>query len=175
MATGARDSQAPDLRSFARGRATVLDRCYQLSYFVAYRLVRLYWRVRHPTTRGALVAIWSRGEVLLVRNSYVPYYSAPGGYVRPEESGREAAMRELAEEIGVTAGPEDLQLALDVTHEWEGKHDHVQIFHLTLSERPVIRIDHREVIEAGWFSPEDVSLLDVFPPLKRAIASNAAG
>ena len=152
---------------------SLLDRLYQAAYFVAYRMVRAYWRVRHPTTKGALVAIWSRGEVLLVKNSYVPYYSAPGGYVRPQESGREAALRELVEEVGVSARAEDLTLALDVTHEWEGKHDHVQIFHLMVEQRPLVQIDHREVVEASWFSPRAVVSLDVFPPLKRAIASHS--
>src|ERR1700712_627156 len=54
-------------------KPSFLDRLYQLGYFCAYRLMRTYWRIRHPTTNGALVAIWSSGKVLLVRNSYVPY------------------------------------------------------------------------------------------------------
>ncbi|MEY4514371.1 MAG: hypothetical protein RLZZ450_6493 [Pseudomonadota bacterium] len=138
--------------------------------------MRTYWRVRRPTTKGALVAIWSQGEVLLVRNSYVPYYSAPGGYVRPTESAREAALRELLEEVGVEVRPEELELALDVTHEWEGKLDHVQIFNLQVSERPSVQIDHREVIEATWFSPSPVlALPKVFPPLRRVIAAKADG
>jgi 8-oxo-dGTP diphosphatase len=156
-------------------QATLVDRAYQLGYRAAYQVMRTYWRLRKPTTNGALVAIWSRGEVLLVRNSYIPYYSAPGGYVRPSESGRDAVLRELVEEVGVTARPEELELALDVTHEWEGKHDHVQIFNLQLSERPALRIDHREVVEASWFSPERALQLEhVFPPLRRVIESSIA-
>ena len=172
------DTRLQAARSFARvheavRRATpsLLDRVVQLCYFVAYRAMRIYWRVRHPSTKGALVAIWSGGQVLLVRNSYIPYYSAPGGYVRPQENAREAALRELLEEVGMSARLEDLELALDVTHEWEGKRDHVQIFNLRVNERPVLHIDHREVVEATWFTPRDVLGLDVFPPLKRAIAS----
>ena len=149
----------------------LVDRLFQLIYFVAYRAMRIYWRVRHPSTKGALVVIWSGGQVLLVKNSYIPYYSAPGGYVRPQENAREAALRELLEEVGMSARAEDLELALDVTHEWEGKSDHVQIFNLKVEERPVVRIDHREVVEATWFAPRDVLSLNVFPPLKRAIAS----
>lgn len=155
-----------------KARASLVDRAFQLGYQVAYQLMRTWWRVRKPTTNGALVAIWSRGQVLLVRNSYVPYYSAPGGYVRPAESGRDAALRELLEEIGVTVRPEDLELALDVTHDWEGKRDHVQIFNLRVAERPAVHIDHREVIEAAWFDPKQVLQLNVFPPLRRVIASS---
>jgi 8-oxo-dGTP diphosphatase len=148
---------------------TPVDRLFQAAYFCAYRLMRMYWRVRRPTTNGALVAIWSRGEVLLVRNSYVPYYSAPGGYVRPNESGLDAALRELVEEVGVTVEPQQLELALDLTHDWEGKRDHVQIFNLTLQDRPIVRVDKREVVSAGWFDPVRVRALDVFPPLKQVI------
>jgi ADP-ribose pyrophosphatase YjhB (NUDIX family) len=132
--------------------------------------MRTYWKLRRPVTNGALVAIWSDGEVLLVRNSYVSYYSAPGGYVHPDETGRDAALRELAEEVGVFVRPEQLELALDVTHDWEGKRDHVQIYNLSVSERPQVRIDQREVIEASWFRPEQVAGMNVFPPLAQAIA-----
>ena len=153
---------------------TLLDRGFQLAYICAYQLMRVYWRARRPLSHGALVAIWCGGEVLLVRNSYVRYYSAPGGYVNRDEDGRQAALRELREEVGVVAAPEQLQLALDVTHDWEGKRDHVQIFHLQLAERPQIRIDQREVVSAAWFSPERVRTLNVFPPLAQAIAEHAA-
>jgi 8-oxo-dGTP pyrophosphatase MutT (NUDIX family) len=148
---------------------TVVDRAFQLSYTVAYRLMRTYWRVKRPVTHGALVALWHDGEVLLVRNSYVPYYSAPGGYVRRDEESRHAAARELAEEVDLQVAPEALTLALDVTHEWEYKQDHVHIFELTLRERPTIRVDHREVIDATWFRPEQAVALNVFPPLKTVI------
>jgi ADP-ribose pyrophosphatase YjhB (NUDIX family) len=152
---------------------TFVDRGFQLAYVCAYRLMRTYWRLRHPTTHGSLVAIWNRGEVLLVRNSYVPYYGLPGGYVRRGESARDAAMRELFEEVGVSAKPEDLRLLLEETHEWEGKHDHVQIFALELPSRPTIAVDNREVVEASWWSPGRALSLDLFPPLRHVLENGA--
>jgi 8-oxo-dGTP diphosphatase len=133
--------------------------------------MRAYWGLRKPLTHGALIALWHDGEVLLVRNSYVPYYSAPGGYVRSNEEARAAAVRELQEEVGLHVQPEQLVLALELTQDWENKRDHVKIFNLDLAERPIVHIDHREVIEAAWFKPEQAVALRLFPPLKQVIAS----
>lgn len=148
---------------------TPLDRCFQLGYRLAYRLMRAYWRVRRPRTRGALVAIWNEGALLLVKNSYIPYYSLPGGYLRRNETPRQAAVRELAEEIGLTASEAELELVVSEINEWEGKQDGVEIFALELGQRPAVHIDHREVVEAAWFPPEQALKLQLFPPIRRAI------
>jgi ADP-ribose pyrophosphatase YjhB (NUDIX family) len=160
----------------ARGEteATLVDGAFQVAYQCAYGLMKAYWRLRHPTTHGTLVTLWHAGEVLLVRNSYVRYYSAPGGYVRRGERARTAALRELREEIGLTARDEDLVPLLEETHEWEGKRDHVQIYALDLESRPHVQIDHREVIDASWYVPEAALGLDLFPPLRRAIQKRCA-
>lgn len=142
---------------------------FQLGYRTAYRLMRTYWMVRHPITHGTQVALWNAGEVLLVRNSYLAYYSAPGGYVRRHEQARDAAARELAEEVGIQVAPDRLRLDLEVTHEWEYRRDHCSVFSLELAERPAIHVDHREVVEANWFAPARAVALDVFPPLKKVI------
>jgi ADP-ribose pyrophosphatase YjhB (NUDIX family) len=155
----------------SRRNPTVVDRGFQLAYVCAYRLMRTYWKVSHPNTHGALVTLWNGGEVLLVRNSYVPYYSAPGGYVRAGEASRDAAIRELREEIGVIANPDQLSLVYDGVKDWEGKKDHVEIFTLDVAERPRIDVDNREVIEASWFTKERAFALNLFPPLREAIAA----
>ncbi len=144
----------------------LVDRSFQLAYKVAYRLMRVYWGVRRPATHGALVTLWNQGQVLLVQNSYVPYRSLPGGYVGRYETGPEAAVRELREEIGITATTDQLEKVFDEVKDWEGKRDHVEIFTLELESRPDIRIDHREVIAAGWFSPGEALELNLFPPIR---------
>jgi 8-oxo-dGTP diphosphatase len=154
-------------------RPSFVDFAFQLGYAGAYQLARAYWRVRRPLTHGALVTLWCHGQVLLVRNSYVPYYSAPGGYLHRGETARQGAVRELREEVGIVAQPQQLTQALELTHDWEGRRDHVVIFSLELAERPLVQVDYREVVEAFWFEPDQVVRSDVFPPLKQAIAAYA--
>jgi 8-oxo-dGTP diphosphatase len=158
-----------------RSGPTLLDRAFQLAYVCAYRGMRVYWEIAHPTTAGALVMLWNAGEVLLVRNSYVPYFSLPGGYIRRGEAPEHAVIRELAEEVGVTAKESDLTLVLDQTHPWEGKNDHVRIFSLDVAVRPDVRVDHREVIEASWWSPERALALTLFPPIRTVLMKQRNG
>jgi ADP-ribose pyrophosphatase YjhB (NUDIX family) len=147
----------------------MIDLLYRTLYRFAYRVMRIYWAALHPRTHGALVALWHEGEILLVRNSYTRYYSLPGGYVRPRESGREAARRELAEEVGIEVEPSQLDPVLDEERSWEGKRDRVEIFRLGVPRRPDVHVDNREVIEARFFPPARALELELFPPVRTAI------
>ena len=152
----------------------MVDLLYRVAYRTAFRLMRVYWRIAHPNTHGALVALWWQDQILLVRQSYVPYHSLPGGYVRPWETGVQAAARELGEETGVRAQPADLRPVLDLTHDWEGKHDHVEIFELEVSTPPRIEVDNREVVAATFYPPAVALTLDLFPPIREVIARRLA-
>jgi 8-oxo-dGTP pyrophosphatase MutT (NUDIX family) len=153
---------------------SIVDLGFRMAYRAAYQMMRVYWRLARPTTRGALIAIWHKGEILLVRNSYVSYYCVPGGYLKGTETAILAAVRELAEEVGITAAPEDLKLGLQETHLWEGKTDSVSIFDLDLKERPVFQVDNREVVDAEFFTPQYALELNLFPPLRRHIEARLA-
>jgi 8-oxo-dGTP diphosphatase len=145
------------------------DAAHQRFYRSAYKLMKLYWAAARPKTHGALVAVWHGGRVLLVRQSYLDYHSMPGGYVKPGETAKQAAVRELHEELGVTVSEAQLVPVLDVTHEWNQHLDHVEVFTLDLDESPVVEIDNREVVDARFYTPEEALALDLFPPLRAVL------
>lgn len=153
----------------------MIDLLFRVAYRCAYKMMRTYWGLAHPTTHGALVALWYQGEILLVQNSYVPYRSLPGGYVNRNETGRDAAVRELKEETAIEVRPFELKLALDQWHDWEGKREHIEIFELELKEPIQLKVDNREVIEASFVAPEKALALHLFPPLREVIQRRVTG
>ena len=151
----------------------MIDLAYRMAYWCAYRVLRVYWRAAHPASHGALVTLWWQGQLLLVQNSYVSFLSLPGGAVGRHESARAAAVRELREEVGIVAREEELLPVVDRVHDWEGKRDHVEIFELTVVQRPEIKVDNREVVSAVFYAPEQALHLPLFPLIRDAIAHRA--
>lgn len=154
--------------------ATLVDRAWQLFFRTGYRVARIWWRVRRPSTKGAFVGVWFQGRVLVIQNSYVRFRSFPGGGVEPGELPIEAAIRECREEVGLEVGADALSLELEVRHELEGKHDHVWVFELELDALPELRIDHREVVDARFVSPEEALSVPLFEPARRYVEGRRA-
>ncbi len=144
---------------------SLINLFFRISYFIAYRLMKSYWAIRKPETNGALISIWYKGEILLVRTSYHGYYSLPGGYVKSKETAIQAAIRELKEEIGLEMKPSELELVVDSKNKWEHRRDHVTIFSVEVTEKPHIEIDNREIVSAEFYPPDEVLKLKVFPPI----------
>lgn len=114
----------------------------------AWQGERLRWRLFHPMTLGARVALIRDGEVLLIRHTYRKGWYLPGGGVDKGESLEDAARREAEEEAGVSVG--ELYLLGVYSNLAEKESDHVGIFHttnFTLGEfQP-----NNEIAERKWF------------------------
>ena len=147
----------------------MIDACYRFVYRSLYKAMRVYWKLLKPLKHGALVAIWHGERILLVRNSYVDYYSLPGGYIKKHERSDEAAARELREELQLLVTPAQLSLITDMTHDWEGRRDHVVIFDLRLDDPPRVRVDNREVVAAEFVTAKMALERNLFPPLRQHI------
>src|SRR5260370_41844678 len=127
-----------------------IDRLWQLAYAVAYRLLLLWWIVRRPAHRGALVALWHDGEILVLRSSYRPGWSLPGGGIARGESAREAALRELREEVGLEVAAAGRREAQTLELICDHRRDPTTLFELTLTQRPALHLDNRDAVVATF-------------------------
>lgn len=121
------------------------------------RLLQLGWSIRRRLigalrlrTRGVKVMLFDGGgELLLIRNGYgdTRSFVLPGGGLGLREAPLAAAERELLEEVGIACA--DLRHLGDYATSAEGKRDRISLFAGTSDQ--ALRIDGREVIEAGFF------------------------
>ncbi|MFQ5972717.1 MAG: NUDIX hydrolase [Alphaproteobacteria bacterium] len=142
-----------------------LDRLIQRLYRLAFGLLKAYWFVARPHTRGANVAVWHGGRLLIVWNSYLKGYSLPGGFIRRNEPSSIAAARELKEEVGISVRPEDLTLAIEYATETNYHNSHTSVFEIELDREPEIFIDHREIVSAEFMRPKDLKTMKPQPAL----------
>jgi 8-oxo-dGTP diphosphatase len=134
---------------------------------IGFRVARLWWRLRRPDHDGAVVAIWLNGRILVVQQSYRSNLSWPGGGIHRKEDPRDAARRELAEELGLAVNVDDLVLARDMVVDWDYRCDRVRIFELHLQAQPTIRLDNREIVNARFVDPLALLGMDNLPPFIR--------
>jgi 8-oxo-dGTP pyrophosphatase MutT (NUDIX family) len=143
-------------------------------YRVAHWGLRLLWFIRRPETTGALVAVWHRGRVLLVKNSYRAQLTLPGGYIRPREDRRTAAARELREEVGINVQPKRLVHAYHGTHVFEHRQDTLDIYELEMEAEPNIDVDNREVVRAEFLMPAEALSMQIVPHLDEYLSKRIA-
>jgi len=172
-----KDGRAPVAVSTPGGHerlmGALLDAGYRLAFRFGYRVMRLWWFLRRPDHRGAIVAVWHEGRVLMLRPSYRRTLDFPGGGLGAGEAPRAGACRELAEEIGLEIAPEALLLAREMTAFWDWRRDHVAIFELRLAARPRLCPDRREIVAAEFMVPAAVLAGEISPFVRAYLAATA--
>ncbi len=118
-------------------------------YRLGYRALRILWFFTHPRLHGAKCAITDGDRVLLVRHTYgARVWDFPGGKVEDGEDPREAAAREMAEELGLV--DVDWQPTGVLTETVDYRHDTIHCFTAELHE-PQLRLQRAELERAQWF------------------------
>lgn len=102
---------------------TLANRSLRVAATAAHTALKALWFVRRPKTFGAhAIALTPQQKLVLVKLRYAPGWRVPGGGRSEDEDPADAALRELAEEIGMTSHGE-VSLARDVEHEVNFKRD----------------------------------------------------
>jgi 8-oxo-dGTP diphosphatase len=105
--------------------------------------------VFRPRTYGVKCAIEHDGALLMIRNTYGRrYWTLPGGGIHRHEEPAHAAIREVAEEVGIhLSAVEPLGSFFSRRHY---SRDTVYCFR-AVAESRAHEIDGKEILEAAWF------------------------
>ncbi len=70
------------------------------------------WMKSHAkrAASGGMLLENDKGQVLIVKANYKPYWTFPGGFVDSDETPKTAALRETLEEVGLVIAPESTEL-----------------------------------------------------------------
>jgi 8-oxo-dGTP pyrophosphatase MutT (NUDIX family) len=131
------------------------DALWRFVYRRGFRARLLYWRLVRPRLEGSYVAVWHAGRVLVIRNSYRERLSLPAGGLARGETPAEAALRELHEEVGIAGDAASLRYVGEIVDRQTGAEDHAHFFELHCADEPRPVVDAREVVWAGFLSPDE--------------------
>ncbi len=118
-------------------------------FLFTWPLIRLYIFVTPPRSRLLIV---HDGSVLLVKNWLgLGHWSVPGGGAHRGENPKNAALREVQEELGLEVNPRAI-----VDHGVSSAEDQILLhskFHLfsaTILSTPTLRLQASEIMQAAW-------------------------
>ena len=104
-------------------RESLFNRLLRVPATAVHKLLTLVWRARRPRTFGAhALALTPERQVILVKLRYAPGWRLPGGGRGEHEDPRDAVLRELREEIGMT-GHGRVRLACELEQDVDHKRD----------------------------------------------------
>lgn len=105
------------------------------------------------------------GKILLIRRRNPPSFNMfafPGGRAEPGETPAETALREFWEETGIPAHSPREFAFYDLQAENPGRHFHLTVF-LVEADAAEIAEAADDAVEAGWFAPSEIRLLNTPP------------
>jgi 8-oxo-dGTP pyrophosphatase MutT (NUDIX family) len=129
--------------------ATVPVPVRRVAYRVAHMLLRVYWRVARPHTRGVKCVVREGDAVVFVRHAYGDrrQWELPGGGIKRGEDPRDAAAREAREELGLDLAEWRTLGTVEVYG--YGRQTTISCFE-ALSPRRALTVDAGEIAEARW-------------------------
>ncbi len=151
-----------------------LEKPRSLGQRLLSRLLHIYFRFARGMTFGVrAVVLNERGEVCLVRHTYIPGWYLPGGGVEVGETMLEALERELSEEAGVVLDQRPSLHGLFLNRRIS-RRDHVALFVVHSFSIAHAKQPDREIAEAGFF-PLDHLPEGTTPATRRRLAEVVSG
>lgn len=127
---------------------------------VVYPIALIYWYIVKPKTERAKVILVHNKQILLVKQSFHrKQWTLPGGGINVDEPPKEAAAREIKEELNLVNL--DLKFLGLTDKKMDGRHDLLYIFQAEVTAKQIetIKVDGVEIIEARWFSWDNLPYL----------------
>jgi 8-oxo-dGTP diphosphatase len=117
----------------------------------------------------------SENKILMIRTARLPSRWQPiGGGMEPTDaSPKQALVREVAEEIGISIEPSDLNPVIEAPYDFgEGT---VYFFEARYDEHvDSIRINENEIVEHRWVDMQEAASLPAFPATQRFLEKLAS-
>ncbi|MGX1743166.1 NUDIX domain-containing protein [Bosea sp. NPDC055353] len=150
------------------------DRPRTLAQRLLTRLLHVYFRFARGMTFGVRgVVLNDRGEVFLIRHTYVPGWHFPGGGVEVGETAELSLERELSEEAGIAPTERPVLHGLFFNRRIS-RRDHVAVYVLCRFRIERVKQPDREIAEAGFF-PLDRLPNGTTPATRRRLAEIMSG
>ncbi|MFE1090192.1 NUDIX domain-containing protein [Streptomyces albidoflavus] len=106
------------------------------------------------------VVLSADGHLLLIRRRWAPFegcWALPGGHVDAGETSQAAAVRELAEETGITVPSREFsQLGVYDEPSRDPRGRYVTVAHTATVAEPLTPAPDDDALEARWFTLDDL-------------------
>jgi 8-oxo-dGTP pyrophosphatase MutT (NUDIX family) len=124
----------------------------KIYYFFQNPIYKVYCFIFRPKSLGVKIVVENNDKLLMVRIGYAhKRFTFPGGGVKKNESFKDAAKRELEEEVGIKI--KSLIEMGEYTSDSNYKKNIVKCFYL-YTNSSFVKIDNFEIIESGWYDSE---------------------
>lgn len=151
----------------------ITKRLWGVFLFIIYWCARALITLTKTPIRGAFVAIWSQGQILVIRKSYRKGWWVPGGLLNKGETWEQAAVRETFEEVGMRIDEAHLVFIKEMPGDL-GPNDRIHLFEVEIDRPEDVKIDGREIIGAEFITPQEALKLDLYEHVKKYIREHAA-
>ena len=138
----------------------------RVGYYLGYPVLALLLN-KDARTR---VVIRHNHQVLLVK-SWLGNgaWDLPGGGLHKAEAPLQGALREVQEEIGIDLGSYEVKMIKTLNFKFGLIRYKAHYFEATLENKPKLKLQKLEIIDAQWFDPDQIKDIKLNPQLRYII------